>query len=55
MSVTYELAVIGAGPAGMEAAIIASEAGVKTVVIDSYPQSGGQYFKAMPAAFSSSE
>jgi NADPH-dependent 2,4-dienoyl-CoA reductase/sulfur reductase-like enzyme len=55
MSVTYELAVIGAGPAGMEAAIIASEAGVKTVVIDSYPQSGGQYFKAMPAAFSASE
>lgn len=55
MSETYELAVIGAGPAGMEAAIVASNAGVKTVVIDSYPQSGGQYFKAMPAAFSVSK
>ncbi len=55
MSETYDLAVIGAGPAGMEAAIIASEAGVKTVVIDSYPQSGGQYFKAMPAAFTVSQ
>src|SRR5271157_588383 len=51
MSETYELAVIGAGPAGMEAAITASQAGVKTVVIDSYPQAGGQYYKALPAAF----
>jgi D-hydroxyproline dehydrogenase subunit alpha len=55
MNDTYELAVIGAGPAGMEAAILASEAGVKTVVIDNYPQAGGQYFKALPAAFSSSK
>lgn len=51
MSETYELAVIGAGPAGMEAAITASQAGVKTVVIDSSPQAGGQYYKALPAAF----
>lgn len=51
MSETYELAVIGAGPAGMEAAITASQAGVKTVVIDGYPQAGGQYYKALPAAF----
>jgi NADPH-dependent 2,4-dienoyl-CoA reductase/sulfur reductase-like enzyme len=55
MNDTYELAVIGTGPAGMEAAIIASESGVKTVVIDNYPQAGGQYFKALPAAFSSSQ
>lgn len=55
MSETYELAVIGAGPAGLEAALVASQAGVKTVVIDCYPQSGGQYFKAMPTGFSVSE
>jgi NADPH-dependent 2,4-dienoyl-CoA reductase/sulfur reductase-like enzyme len=55
MSEIYELAVIGAGPAGMEAAITASRAGVKTVVIDGYPQAGGQYFKALPAAFTSSQ
>lgn len=55
MNDIYELAVIGAGPAGMEAAIIASEAGVKTVVIDSYPQAGGQYFKALPKAFTASK
>ncbi|MDR3577672.1 MAG: FAD-dependent oxidoreductase [Anaerolineaceae bacterium] len=52
MSETYELAVIGAGPAGLEAAITAAEAGVKTVLIDAYPQAGGQYYKALPAAFS---
>ena len=51
---TYELAVIGAGPAGMEAAITAAEGGVKTVVIDQYPQAGGQYFMPLPAAFNPS-
>jgi D-hydroxyproline dehydrogenase subunit alpha len=47
----FELAVIGAGPAGMEAAISAAGAGVKTVIIDNYPQAGGQYYKATPPAF----
>ena len=51
MSETYELAVIGAGPAGMEAAISAAEAGVSTVLIDTFPQAGGQYYKALPAGF----
>lgn len=55
MTETYELAVIGAGPAGEEAAIVASQAGVKTVIIDGYPQPGGQYFKAMPSGFSVAE
>lgn len=48
---TYELAVIGAGPAGMEAAISASENGVKTVIVDNYPQVGGQYFMQLPKTF----
>ncbi len=52
MSEIYELAVIGAGPAGIEAALVASRAGVNTIVIDGYPQPGGQYFKAMPPSFS---
>ena len=55
MSETYELAVIGAGPAGLEAAITAAEAGVKTVLIDNFPQAGGQYYKPLPAAFSASK
>ncbi len=51
MSEYYELAVIGAGPAGLEAAITAAEAGVKTVIIDHSPQAGGQYYKPLPSAF----
>ncbi len=51
MSETYELAVIGAGPAGMEAAITASESGVKTIIVDHYPQAGGQYYKPLPSTF----
>ena len=54
MSETFELAVIGAGPAGLEAAITAAESGVKTVLIDAFPQAGGQYYKALPAAFTAS-
>ncbi len=55
MSETYELAVIGAGPAGLEAAVTAAEAGVKTVLVDNFPQPGGQYYKSLPAAFSASK
>ncbi len=52
MSEDFELAVVGAGPAGMEAAIAASEAGVNTALIDGFPEAGGQYYKKPPAAFS---
>jgi thioredoxin reductase/bacterioferritin-associated ferredoxin len=45
MNEFYELGVIGAGPAGMEAAIAASEAGVKTVIVDGLLQEGGQYYR----------
>ncbi|PKO15489.1 MAG: hypothetical protein CVU39_11290 [Chloroflexi bacterium HGW-Chloroflexi-10] len=48
---TYELAVIGAGPAGIQAAVTASENSVKTILIDSYPQAGGQYFMQLPLSF----
>lgn len=48
---SYELAVIGAGPGGMEATISAAGFGVRTVLIDSYPQPGGQYFMRIPSAF----
>jgi NADPH-dependent 2,4-dienoyl-CoA reductase/sulfur reductase-like enzyme len=40
-----ELAVIGAGPAGLAAAITAARAGVQVTLIDEYPQPGGQYLK----------
>jgi NADPH-dependent 2,4-dienoyl-CoA reductase/sulfur reductase-like enzyme len=50
---SFDLAIIGAGPAGLEAAISASSSGVKTVIIDQAPQAGGQYYKPLPGAFNS--
>lgn len=52
MSETYELAVVGAGPAGMEAALVAAGAGARTVLIDSLPREGGQYYRKLPAGLS---
>jgi NADPH-dependent 2,4-dienoyl-CoA reductase/sulfur reductase-like enzyme len=43
----YELAVIGAGPAGMAAAVTAAELGVDTVVLDEQPTPGGQIYRAI--------
>ncbi len=48
---SFELAVIGAGPGGMEATISATGNGVKTVLIDNYPNPGGQYFMQIPTNF----
>jgi thioredoxin reductase/bacterioferritin-associated ferredoxin len=42
-----ECAVIGAGPAGLAAAMAAAEAGVEVTVIDSEPEPGGQIYKAI--------
>jgi NADPH-dependent 2,4-dienoyl-CoA reductase/sulfur reductase-like enzyme len=46
-----ELAIVGAGPAGIEAAITASKAGVAVTLIDSSPKPGGQYFQQPPESF----
>ena len=46
-----ELVIIGAGPAGMEAAIAAANSGVDVTIIDSAPLPGGQYFKQLPPQF----
>jgi NADPH-dependent 2,4-dienoyl-CoA reductase/sulfur reductase-like enzyme len=46
-----ELAVIGAGPAGIEAARTAALAGVEVALIDSSPKPGGQFFQQMPDPF----
>jgi NADP-dependent aldehyde dehydrogenase len=40
-----DLAVVGAGPAGLAAATTAAEAGLSVVVIDSNLQPGGQYWR----------
>ncbi|OGA40365.1 MAG: hypothetical protein A3G24_27225, partial [Betaproteobacteria bacterium RIFCSPLOWO2_12_FULL_62_13] len=42
-----DLAVIGAGPAGLAAAITAAELGLKTVVFDEQPEPGGQIYRGV--------
>ncbi len=55
MNEPVELVIIGAGPAGIEAAITAMQAGVDVVLIDASPKPGGQYFKQIPDALRSGE
>ena len=45
-----EIAIVGAGPAGVSAAIAAAEAGADVTLIDEYARPGGQYFKQPAAA-----
>jgi len=46
-----QLAIIGAGPAGVSAAIAAASAGIHVTVIDENPRIGGQIFRQMPETF----
>ncbi|MCP4416857.1 MAG: FAD-dependent oxidoreductase [Chloroflexi bacterium] len=46
-----DVAVIGGGPAGIAAAIELAKGDVSFVVIDSYPQPGGHYFRQSPNEF----
>ncbi len=41
------IAIVGGGPAGMNAAIAAAELGAKVTLIDGYAQPGGQYYQQM--------
>ena len=43
-----EILIVGAGPAGMAAAIEASKMGAEVLVIDESPQPGGQIFAQPP-------
>jgi len=46
-----ELVIVGGGPAGLSAALEASQAGIKVVLIDEYPTLGGQFYKQVPGSF----
>ncbi|MCL4415772.1 MAG: NAD(P)/FAD-dependent oxidoreductase, partial [Actinobacteria bacterium] len=50
-----ELAVIGAGPAGLSAAVEAAKNGVDVIVIDENKKPGGQLFKQIHRFFGSEE
>ncbi|PIV79725.1 MAG: FAD/NAD(P)-binding oxidoreductase [Rhodobacteraceae bacterium CG17_big_fil_post_rev_8_21_14_2_50_63_15] len=41
----YDLAILGAGPAGMAAAATAAEAGLSVCVLDEQPHAGGQIYR----------
>lgn len=51
----YDLIVIGAGPAGLSAAIRAARFGAKTAVFDENSRPGGQLFKQIHKFFGSTE
>lgn len=44
---TYDVAVIGAGPAGLAAATACAQAGLSTVLFDEQPAAGGQVYRAI--------
>ncbi|AAT88889.1 opine oxidase subunit A [Leifsonia xyli subsp. xyli] len=48
---TLDLALVGAGPAGMAAALAAADAGLSVVVLDEQPRAGGQIFRQAPREF----
>ncbi|MEV0114269.1 NAD(P)/FAD-dependent oxidoreductase [Streptomyces sp. NPDC050844] len=45
------LAVIGAGPAGLAAALAAADRGIRVRLVDSAAQPGGQFYRQPPLAF----
>ncbi len=42
-----DVAIVGAGPAGLSAALAAKAAGLRVTVIDEYPQPGGQFYRQL--------
>ncbi len=51
MTAEVEVAVIGAGPGGLRAALAAARAGAQVTLIDGYGGPGGQYFRQAAAEF----
>jgi len=49
-TVEADVAIVGAGPAGLAAAVSAAEAGAAVVVVDAGPQPGGQFWRHRPEA-----
>ena len=47
MTASCDLAIVGAGPAGMAAAATAAELGLSSVVLDEQPEPGGQIYRGI--------
>ena len=45
----FQIVIIGAGPAGMAAALTTTKAGLATIVIDDQKDSGGQVYRNLQA------
>jgi NADPH-dependent 2,4-dienoyl-CoA reductase/sulfur reductase-like enzyme len=45
----YDVAIVGAGPAGLAAARVCADAGLSTVVFDEQPSPGGQIYRSVTA------
>ncbi|MFN2166303.1 MAG: FAD-dependent oxidoreductase, partial [Anaerolineae bacterium] len=48
MTESIELAVVGAGPAGLAAAVEAAGLGLPVTLVDAFALPGGQYYKQTP-------
>ena len=48
MKTEYDIVIVGAGPAGLSAAIAAAESGERILILDNNPQAGGQIWRAGP-------
>jgi thioredoxin reductase len=46
-----DVVIVGAGPGGLSAALAAADAGVSVLVLDEYPQPGGQFYKQLSSGF----
>jgi NADPH-dependent 2,4-dienoyl-CoA reductase/sulfur reductase-like enzyme len=47
MSEACDLAIVGAGPAGLAAAVTAADLGLATIVFDEQPEPGGQIYRGI--------
>ncbi|SFR45230.1 NAD(P)/FAD-dependent oxidoreductase [Litoreibacter janthinus] len=50
MSDLYDIAVVGAGPAGGNAAVVAAQSGARVVLLDEQPAPGGQVWRGKSAS-----